>query len=229
MLSIMNRMNEQNSLSFPSPIDKVVELLPYDERIRLKSLIESISFDVQKTRRNSGILDFIKDLNKVHNFVTQPNCNTALRGMVCGIEFGKGFILVNTNRFKNVLSRSKSCLNSCFQKLGYDVMRPSNDLICLFTKVLPNVRAEFFAIRQWCVRLLGEQSLVGFVPNLSDEVSAKFEPRRIQTQKFLLEGSLDQTNNEPQNATTNNNYIFLEDIRSLLNPKPMDNTKPIVI
>ncbi|OHT11921.1 hypothetical protein TRFO_18385 [Tritrichomonas foetus] len=164
-----------------------VKLLPIEERSQYQSLIDNISNDVQKTRRHSGLAEFVKHISLVHKFVLQGNSNDSLRGVVCGVEFGRGFILVNTDRLKKVLYRSKSCMNGCFQRLGYDVMRPSHDLVCLFTRLLPNVNPEFFAIRQWCVRLVSDQCTLCFVSNLPDSIASNFEAHRIPANRSYLE------------------------------------------
>ena len=195
---------------------EVVRLLPLEERAEYQSLVNSISSDVQKTRMHSGLTEFVKHISLVHRFIARGNSNDALRGIVCGVEFGRGFILVNTARLKNVLFRSKSCMNGCFQRLGYDVMRPSHDIVCLFTRLLPNVNPEFFALRQWCVRLVGEESKVCFLSNLPDSIASSFEMHRIPSQRLLhesqrMEAKATEENEKPP--------ISLLDIRSLLNPK----------
>jgi len=176
----------------------MLQLLPAEERSQYQYLIDSIGADVQAVRRHSGLTEFVKHMWLVHRFVARGNANDSLRGIVCGVEFGRGFILVNTDRFKKVLFRSKSCMNGCFQRLGYDVMRPSHDITCLFTRLLPSVNPEFFAIRQWCVRLVGEQSSVRFMSNLPDAITGSFEPQRLRRGAGPDPVSLEGSSRHPQ-------------------------------
>jgi hypothetical protein len=81
----------------------------------------AIPSDVERTRTHSGISEFVKHIAQVHRFVRRGNPGHPLRG----VDFGRGFFLVNTDRLKKVLYRSKSCMNGCWQRLGYGVMRPS--------------------------------------------------------------------------------------------------------
>jgi hypothetical protein len=98
-------------------------------------------------------------------------------------------------------------MNGCWQRLGYDVMRPSHDIVCLFTALMPNVNPELFAIRQWCARLVHEGSTIVFASNLSDSMGGIFESDVIPCQMIA--------SGHPELRPDVN---FL-DIRSLLNPK----------
>ena len=209
----------QSIVPHPTVGSEMLHLLPLEERSQYQHLIDSISQDVQGTRRHSGLTEFVKHISLVHRFIARGNSNDSLRGIVCGVEFGRGFILVNTDRLKKVLFRSKSCMNGYFQRLGYDVMRPSHDIVCLFTRLLPNVNPEFFAIRQWCVRLVGEQSSVCFLSNLPDSIASTFETHRIPSQRLLHESQKLAAKNADATGNNNNDKAALNlfDISSLLN------------
>lgn len=201
----------------PSPNTEILKLLTVEERGQYQNLIDDISTDVQRTRRHSGLTEFVKHITLVHKFVAKGKTSDALKGIICGVEFGRGFVLVNTDRLKKVLYRSKSCMNSCFQRLGYDVMRPSHDIVCLFTRLLPNVNPEYFAIRQWCVRLVSDQCTICFVSHLPDSIASSFESHRIPVQRTQNEP---ETKPEPKPIVAvarKENYDFMLDIRSLLN------------
>jgi hypothetical protein len=208
----------------PSTTPEILRLLPPDERGQYQTLVEAISGDVQRAKKHSGLEEFVKHISLVHRFIARGNTNDALRGVVCGVEFGRGFILVNTDRLKRVLFRSKSCMNGCFQRLGYDVLRPSHDIVCLFKRLLPNVNPEFFAIRQWCVRLVGDGSAICFLSNLPDSVTSSFEVHRIPSQRFLMETPKTMPMPRPLPPVAvrmNRPELNLMDIRTLLNPKPV--------
>jgi hypothetical protein len=108
-------------------------------------------------------------------------------------------------------------MNGCFQRLGYDVMRPSQDIVCLFTRLLPNVNPEFFAVRQWCVRLVGEESTVCFAPSMPDSIASMFEVHRIPSQRMAIDGNATLA----EVAKEDPKDLDLLDIQSLLNRQPM--------
>ncbi|KAK8870166.1 hypothetical protein M9Y10_008043 [Tritrichomonas musculus] len=73
------------------------------------------------------------------DFNNTDNSSGILRGIVCGILFGNGFLLVNTDKLKRLTKRSKSCVNGCFQKLGFGVYRSPQDLNGFFCEILPDI------------------------------------------------------------------------------------------
>jgi hypothetical protein len=205
----------QNIPASSNPGGELLRLLPVEERGQYQTLVESIAVDVDQSRKHSSLVEFVKHVTQVHRFITRGNMNDPLRGVVCGVEFGRGFILVNTDRLKKILFRSKSCVNGCWLRLGYDVMRPSNDVVSLFMRLLPNVNPEFFAIKQWCIRLVSDESRVCFVPNLPDGIARAFESERIPSHKMIL----DAPKTLAEVAQDESGDIKLWDVQSLLNRK----------
>jgi hypothetical protein len=192
--------------SSPAARTDLLTLLPLDERCQYESLVGAICTEVQAAHKHPGVTSFVKHMSLVHGFIARGNIRDPLRGVVCGVEFGRGFLLVNTGRLKKVLFRSKSCMNVCFQRLGYDVMRPSPDIVALFSRLIPNVNPELFAIRQWCVRLARDGSLL-FAANGMDSLAGKVEAAPVFTIPF--------------DCGPREDFNFL-DIRSLLNPHPIE-------
>jgi hypothetical protein len=177
----------------------MLKLLPLEERGQYQTLVSGIAADVEGTRKHSGVAEFVKHVSLVHRFITRGNRNDPLRGVVCGVEFGRGFVLVSTDRLKKVLYRSKSCMNGCWQRPGYDVMRPSHDIVTFFTRLLPNVNPEFFAIRQWCVRLVRDGNRLCFVSNLPDSLGDVFDVQRLYLR-------CRRRNGEFKSSTVQNNF-----------------------
>ena len=91
----------------------------------------------ERNKRNEGVTAFIKHLRMIHSFVVRDDGNDALRGLVCGIIFSNPVLVVNTDRLKKFTCRSKSCVNGCFQKLGFDVSRATQELNTFFQSILP--------------------------------------------------------------------------------------------
>jgi hypothetical protein len=194
----------------------MLKLLPLEERGQYQTLVAGIAADVERTRKHSGLAEFVKHISLVRRFITRGNRNDPLRGVVCGVEFGRGFVLVNTDRLKKVLYRSKSCMNGSWQGLGYDVMRPSHGIVAFFTQLLPNVNPEFFAIRQWCVRLVRDGNTLCFVPNLPDSLGDVFEVRPPPPIEVRSQIDVSQMRKTPTGG-----FNFL-DVHSLLNRRPVD-------
>jgi hypothetical protein len=134
---------------------------------------------VIEAKPHSGLKEFSEQITSVHGFIRRSEVSQSLRAMVCGIFFGPRFILVNTSRLKNLLGRSKSGMNNHFQKLGYDVMRPSNEIIGLFQRLLPHMAPQLFQLNKWCLRIETDGSKMTFLSHIPDEIAATFETERI--------------------------------------------------
>jgi hypothetical protein len=137
-------------------------------------------------RHHATTTDFPEQLKCLHAFITKSASNQSLRAMLCGIFFGRGFILVNTFRLKELLVRSKSGMNHCFQTLGYGVMRPSKDLNALFQVLLPTMDPRTFQLSQWCLRIETEDSAFIFPSHIPEAVAATFEVERIAPKEDTL-------------------------------------------
>jgi hypothetical protein len=132
-----------------------------------------------QTHRHSGLDEFTEQITAIHDLICRSDASQSLRAMICGIFFGQGFILVNTCRLKFLVRRSKSGMNSWFQRMGYDVMRPSNAVIDLFQKLLPDFDQRAFQPKQWCLRIETENSKVKFESHIPKHLLENFEADRI--------------------------------------------------
>jgi hypothetical protein len=159
----------------PNPI---IEFLSKDDHTAFSALSSQFR-NFLHSRRHAGMAEFSAQLTALHTFICRSPTNQSLRAMACGIFFGRGFILVNTLRLKELLIRSKSGMNHCFQVLGYDVMRPSKDLQSLFQMLLPSLDEQAFQLRQWCLRIETDGSIATFMSHIPESIAASFEVGRI--------------------------------------------------
>jgi hypothetical protein len=95
----------------------LLKLLSLDERCHYDAMLSAIATDVQRAHRHSGIAEFVRHMSVVHGFIACGGVDDALPGVVSGVEFGRVFLLVNTDCLNRVLFRSKGCMNGCFQRL----------------------------------------------------------------------------------------------------------------
>jgi hypothetical protein len=132
-------------------------------------LVRHFASSQDRNKRNLGLSTFVKHLGLIHSFVCRGDSSDALRGAICGIEFADHSFLINTRQLKKLMFRSKSCLNGCFQRLGYSACKPTRDLGRVFAQVFPQFSTQTFSSRQWCVRRAGESSSVSFSPPVAIE------------------------------------------------------------
>jgi hypothetical protein len=149
--------------------------LPLSDQSEYVHLASHFAASDDRNKRNLGLPTFIKHLGMIHSFVCRGDSYDALRGFLCGIEFGCNSLLVNTRQLKALMNRSKSCMNGCFQKLGYVVCRPACDILALLGQMLPTFACEVLTARQWCIRRASGPSAVYFQPNLGLEIALEEE------------------------------------------------------
>lgn len=151
----------------------IAKMTEQDQKEYLSLFNFFISCD-EKNKRNHGMDTFIAHLIKVHRFISQKNSLDIFRGFVCGIEFGSGFIIVNTKRLKRLMVRSKSCINGSLQKLGFQMTRKQQDVSGFFKDILPGVDSRLCNSRQWCVRIRTHESPICFVSFLPPLITLRY-------------------------------------------------------
>lgn len=161
-------MNQQCAGAF----DPLIAALPGNDQVAYLQLAHYIATSEDRNKRNLGMQTFVHHLTMIHDFVCRGDAKDNLRGLVCGIQFGNESLLINTSRLKKLMCRSKSCMNGCFQKMGYVPSRPSQELASLLCKITPGIMSDALNPRNWCVRRSSPQSKL-FIPNLRIEISAK--------------------------------------------------------
>ena len=95
--------------------DHLISRLLTEDQNEYLALHKFFKASEDKNKRNHGMDTFVAHIVKVHQFIHKKNGYDMFRGFVCGIEFGKGFIIVNTKRLKRLMCRSKSCVNGCYK------------------------------------------------------------------------------------------------------------------
>lgn len=167
-------LNQQNSgFNKFANSDPLVTYLSLKEQSEFASIISFFQLSHERNKRNFGMSMFVKHLNLIHQFVVRDDGGDAIRGLVCGVLFGNGFLLVNTDRLKRLTMRSKSCVNGCFQKLGFNVFRETQDLNGFFTVMFPNIDQSLLNPRHWCIRKASDEAPICFIASHPFEVKAK--------------------------------------------------------
>ncbi|EAY14197.1 hypothetical protein TVAG_373300 [Trichomonas vaginalis G3] len=134
--------------------DPFMMRLSYQDQIEYMRLVQYFQYSDDRNKRNLGLSTFAKHISLIHRFIYRGDSQDTYRGLLCGIEFGIDSLLINTSRLKHLMCRSKSCMNGCFQKLGYAISRPVQDFQTLFSQSGSSFDNAFINPRQWCVRRL---------------------------------------------------------------------------
>lgn len=185
--------------------DPLLSRLSLSEQLEFSHICSYFQLADDRNKRNFGMSTFIKHLNLIHRFVVRDDGGDALRGLVCGILFGNGFLLVNTEKLKRLTKRSKSCVNGCFQKLGFNVFRETQDLNGFFSKLFPNIDPSLLNSRHWCIRKASDEAPICFIASIPLDISVKcgFPSETYQMMTYPNYHPLSRQQNNLTN--TNNN------------------------
>jgi hypothetical protein len=115
--------------------------------------------DCLRERRTSP---FTGEIIAILAFTDQKTPGRDHRCIVSGIAGAGPFLAVNTQQFKHLVGRCKSSINSCFQQIGYDVVRNRAKARESIWSIIPELRTEPGSIRQWTVRFAGDQCHICF-------------------------------------------------------------------
>ena len=151
--------------------DPLLSLLTQNELTNYLNLVHYFQNSDDRNKRNLGLATFVKHLTMIHNFICRFDNRDNLRGLICGIQFGNASLLINTGRLKLLMSRSKSCMNGCFQKLGYTPTKACEELQGLINKITPGIRNEVMNPRKWCVRRAVHAKCAIFQPNIFTDLA----------------------------------------------------------
>jgi hypothetical protein len=172
--------------SFAFQGNPLANQLSLSDQAELMHLVTHFASSDDRNKRNLGLSTFVKHLGLIHSFVCRGDSSDALRGAICGIEFADHSFLINTGQLKKLMFRSKSCMNGCFQRLGYSVCKPIKDLGSVFAQIFPQFNTQLFTSRQWCVRRAGASSIVSFSPNVTLEIAIGTEKETQEVEKEVF-------------------------------------------
>jgi hypothetical protein len=197
--------NTAGSVGLPLQPNPLLHKLCPSDQLEYVQLVNHLAYSDERNRRNLGMSTFLKHLTLIHDFVCRGDGSDALRGLICGIEFGHKSFLINTRQLKILMFRSKSCMNGCFQRLGYAVCRPNRDFAAIFAEILPGYGVHCSTPRQWCVRTATDAVTWSLSPNIQFEFAGP-----------IIEQTPAVTESQPAQKKPASTFMFA--IEELLNP-----------
>ena len=183
--------------------------LSYQDQMEYMRLVQYFQYSDDRNKRNLGLSTFAKHISLIHRFIYKGDSYDTYRGLLCGIEFGIDSLLINTSRLKHLMCRSKSCMNGCFQKLGYAISRPIQDFQTIFSQIGSNFDNAFINPRQWCVR------------RLVDHTNAMSNFPAILSIQFAEDNTKHSDSECPPVQDRPNSLPAIWDVSNLLNRKPL--------
>ncbi|OHT14878.1 hypothetical protein TRFO_42838 [Tritrichomonas foetus] len=164
--------------------DPFFHRLPRNEQEEYVQLYQFFAVAEDRNKKFLGLSTFIKHLTMVHDFIKRNNERDGIRGILCGIHFTDDAFLINTSKLKVLMNRSKSCLNSCFKRMGFVNVKPIRDIVTILAEIYPAATTIFSSTsRQWCVRKITSNSPL----KLSSTILTQLIQKEPQKEMFFAD------------------------------------------
>lgn len=151
-----------NDIAVPSP-SSFWNILSQDDRNEYLRLRQSFHNGQKVSSKDRRIATFRKELNIVLQYLERSPENMEARCILIGVCFVGPLICVNTRQLKAFLSRCKSSINGSFQQLGYVALKTKAKARNCCIAVLPSLQNYQTVLRQWTVRVAGDEAQFCFV------------------------------------------------------------------
>lgn len=179
--------NSSDSLT-PAPAT-FWNILSQEDRSEYLRLRQSFHNGQKISSKDRRIVTFRKELNIVLQYLERSPENMEARCILIGVCFVGPLICVNTRQLKSFLSRCKSSINGSFQQLGYVALKTKAKARSCCVAVLPSLQNHQTVLRQWTVRVAGEEAPFCFVssykyvdlPEITDEDLFDEKPKPIRS------------------------------------------------
>lgn len=127
---------------------------PPSDEYQIKKIIREISGGLYKNQYRKGITTFVNALNMIINYTNKDDSERYIRCQYCGIcQINDETIALNVNKLKNLLGRSKSSINQCFNKYGYYGVSKTTENFKTLVDIIPNLGTDFRELKKWSIRV----------------------------------------------------------------------------
>jgi hypothetical protein len=120
---------------------------------------------------------FRTEIQSIIEFIERSPIGREHRSIVCGLASAGPFVTVNTRQLKALIGRCKSSINGSFQSLGYLAVKTRSKARECVLAILPSLKLDRGAARQWTVRFNRAIRAPGFQIIAEDDLRPD-EPKR---------------------------------------------------
>lgn len=165
-MTTLSPIQTSNDSLTPAPAS-FWNILSQDDRNEYLRLRQSFHNGQKISSKDRRIVTFRKELNIVLQYLERSPENMEARCILIGVCFVGPLICVNTRQLKSFLSRCKSSINGSFQQLGYVALKTKAKARSCCVAVLPSLQNHQTVLRQWTVRVAGDDAPFCFVSSYS--------------------------------------------------------------
>lgn len=130
----------------------ILELLSDVEKQRFNCLIDKLRNNKKEYKKQRKIEMFMNSLDEIRIYCEKNEEDDWIRYLASGICWIGNDIFLNTLRFRNLVSKSKSTINSYFAKLNYDPIAINHENSQPLVEAIPYLKTHYDELRQWTLR-----------------------------------------------------------------------------
>lgn len=105
-----------------------------------------------KFQRNMGYQTLYAQIEEIRRFCIRGDSDDWKRCYICGIFWDSDRIAINTRKLGVILSRCKSSINGCLQKMGYSATHVKAEKVNLLHTILPILEKNRDEVKYWSLR-----------------------------------------------------------------------------
>jgi hypothetical protein len=175
-------MEPAHTFDWKSPARHWGELTEHDRQRynELRLFFRQQQKEFLRARKSSP---FAGEIVTVLSYIDQPTPGRDSRCIMCGIACGGPLLCVNAQQLKHLVGRCKSSINTCFQQIGYGVLRNREKGREAIWAIIPELRSDPGAIRQWTVRCANETCAACFCSSFAPRSLPEVSPEDFTEEK----------------------------------------------
>ena len=197
-----------------------LEYLSSDDLFAYKSLISYLKQNTRTTSKIRILDQFLLNIGFITDFIHRTKSCIEQRSLICGFGSFGHWICVNNQILKNVLSSSKSSINSYFKQLGYVPDKNKQEQHSHLISIFPSFIVDENSAKQWSLRKNPLKTIYELISDARNKIM-QISPRSLQYSLDEIpqnEETLEDSNVEQIDAIQQNHQTLEAlDISQLIN------------
>jgi hypothetical protein len=142
----------ESGVSDPSPKPQYWKFLSDADKTAYLELKREFHEASLRHNRNTRLETFDGILEAIRHFAERKDGHDWRRFLVCGVCWMDSAIAINTRQMRLLVSKCKSSINGCLQKMGYATNMAHSDAWKILCSHIPPLKDNSSELRQWTVR-----------------------------------------------------------------------------
>lgn len=130
-----------------------ISILAQDDQQMYMKISNALSAPTSKNKRNTKASNFLSIINAIVTFQNHREPDKWKRCLITGIVKFEDGIAININRFKSLVHKCKTSINSSLRMLGYANSKVKPDNCKELLAAIPSLANNKYELRNWSIRI----------------------------------------------------------------------------